>query len=689
MKQKKNRQAEGSQHFWRSISFKVAMVLLAAVVVVFSVTGLLIFSYTKSLLISNAEANVETKTEAVSNQVNSMFSEKSAIVRQIASNQQIADYLESAANRDEALTDPSYRGVMDSLNKIVQTDKDVAMVWVASKKGNFLIGNDDLIQDESFDIETRPWYEPALNEEDVYFTEPYMDQVFGKVILSVMKQIKVNGQPYGFVAIDIFLDDLPNIMQTYTKDEDGYTFLLGADGTVLYHPEESHILNDKLQDLEGDLGSIGENMIAGESDMKTVDVNNRKEYIGYAPITSTGWSAAVALPRESALSELSSYTTKMVSYFSIASLFVILIGYVLTRYMLRAIPTITSRLKEMAAGDMTTRIDIQSKDEIGQVADSINTMIESFASTVDHMNDSIERMSASSQQLTAVSVDSVKSSNEAVEAIQEIVRGADQQVEAAEQTSLSMEEMAAGVQKIAESATAVSEQTNGSVTDAENGYREVQKAIEKMKRVKETVGVSAEELKSMEQHSKKIDEMVSGINDIATQIQLLSLNASIEAARAGEHGQGFAVVAEEIKKLSLQSQEFSGNITTIIQDIHSVTSKATGSIEQGVIDVEEGSQILNRSGKVFEHITNAFQSIADQVLEVSSASEQMSAGTEEVTAAMNDISNVTKGSFEFTQGISAGSERQLQLMDNISESAKMLSDMAEEMQDILARFKTK
>lgn len=182
--------------------------------------------------------------------------------------------------------------------------------------------------------------------------------------------------------------------------------------------------------------------------------------------------------------------------------------------------------------------------------------------------------------------------------------------------------------------------------------------------------------------------MVSGITNIAEQTQLLSLNASIEAARAGEHGKGFAVVATEVKQLSEESQEFSSRIAGIIREVQTVTMSASKLMNQGVLDVDKGSAILDTAGSAFKQMTNSFHSIADQVSEVSAATEEISAGTEEVTAAMSDISEVTKGSFEHTKGIASAAEKQLTFMDEISSSAKTLSEMAEELKTALTTFKT-
>ncbi|MEN1967892.1 methyl-accepting chemotaxis protein [Lentibacillus sp. N15] len=664
-------------------------VLLLAIVIVFSLTGVFNYVYTKSLLVKNIESDLSTKSDAIADQVNSMFAQKQAMVRQIAANQEITDYLKSTHSRDEAKTDSHYESVMNSLDNIIKTDDSIAMVWVASDKGNFLIGNDDLLQDENFDIKSRPWYEPALAEDDVYFTEPYLDQVFGKTILSVMTQIKQGDQTLGFVAIDLFMDELPELMQSYTLGKDGYSFLIAEDGTVLYHPDDKLILKQKLLDMPGDIGNIGTKMIDKEKGLELANVNNQKEYIGYSPVPTTGWSVGTSLPEKEALAGLGAYTQKMILFFGIACLLLIIIVYLLSKYMLKAIGHITKVIKQLSTGDLTHKLQIKSHDEMGQVAASVNIMIDSFRKTINQVNQSAEQLATSSEQLTAVSNDSVRFSNEVAASTQNIVHGSEQQKEGIEQTSFSMEEMAAGVQKVAESTSLVSEQTSISAKEARDGYNNIQHAMEQMDRIKHSVGIASNEIKKLEEYSKTIDTIVTGITDIAAQTQLLALNASIEAARAGEHGKGFAVVAEEVKKLSVESQQFSSQIAAIIKEVQTVTTSSATLMNQGVIDVDEGSATLDTAGGVFKQMTITFQAIADQVAEVSAASEEISAGTEEVTAAMNDMTEVTTGSLEHTKGIASAAEKQLTIMDEIASSAKSLSTMADNLQVALTKFKTK
>ncbi|MDY0409848.1 PDC sensor domain-containing protein [Paracerasibacillus soli] len=157
----------------KSISLKVSFVLLITIVIIFSITGSVIYSYTKSLLIRNIETELTTKSDAIAAQVDHLFAEKGAVIKQFASNHGVANLLDTTKSRNEVQSNPQFKGIMQTLDSIVETNDNVAMAWIASSKGNFLIGSNNLLSDPSFDIFSRPWYKPALAEDDVYFTDPY------------------------------------------------------------------------------------------------------------------------------------------------------------------------------------------------------------------------------------------------------------------------------------------------------------------------------------------------------------------------------------------------------------------------------------------------------------------------------------------------------------------------------------
>ncbi|NGP46872.1 methyl-accepting chemotaxis protein, partial [Bacillaceae bacterium SIJ1] len=183
------------------------------------------------------------------------------------------------------------------------------------------------------------------------------------MVLSAVQSVEVAGNTVGFVGVDVLLDNLPQLMEAHHLGNDGYAFLLSKDGTFLYHPDKE-IANTNLTELPAEAGKLGEKMINGESGLQLLPVNERNEYIGYSPVTTTNWSVGTSLPESEALASLETFSMQMLLYFAISCILLICIVYFVASYMLKPIPKMMSVLKQLASGDLTPRLHIQSKDEM-------------------------------------------------------------------------------------------------------------------------------------------------------------------------------------------------------------------------------------------------------------------------------------------------------------------------------------
>ncbi|MDR6554379.1 methyl-accepting chemotaxis protein [Paenibacillus qinlingensis] len=471
----------------------------------------------------------------------------------------------------------------------------------------------------------------------------------------------------------------------------GYGYLMSPSGGLLTYPGKEHAGKNIADVLpKSEVAKLQETVLkekSGTFSFKGDDGIARG--ISFDTIPSTGWRLVTNMVDSEVYGAVE--TAKEVSIWLavITTIVVAAIALLVSTATTKPILAITEAVKKMAQGDLTPRLTIKRSDELGQLGTNMNQMLDSFSEIVGKASLTAEQLGASSEELTAAATESVGISNRIVESMQEVFNASEGQLMGAEQTSIAMGEMAVGVQRIAESSAVVTEASHTSMMEVQQGSIAIHQAVEQMKFINDSVGKSAEDMRVLEAYSQKIGEIVSVITEIANQTQLLSLNASIEAARAGEQGRGFAVVANEVKKLAEQSSSSAKDISELIREVQSSTTRAVQAMNSGVKDVEKGSELIDEAGQVFNRVTVAFQEISDQIQEVSAASQEMSAGTEEVSASMSEIVSMTKASHEHGQGISQGSEKQLAAMEEISASAEDLSHMAQELQESLSRFKTR
>jgi methyl-accepting chemotaxis protein len=349
---------------------------------------------------------------------------------------------------------------------------------------------------------------------------------------------------------------------------------------------------------------------------------------------------------------------------------------------------IAGAAQKIASGDLTVdEIKVKNKDEIGDLAKSFNQMVKNLRELIHQVASSAEQVAASAEELTASAEQTSKAAEQIAATMQEVAAGVDKQVQGVEETSQTVNEMSIGAQQIASNVQNVSSIAVETSEKATHGGKTIEIAIKQMNSINETVNGLAEAIKSLGERSKEIGQITNVITGIAEQTNLLALNAAIEAARAGEQGRGFAVVADEVRKLAEQSAQSTQQISQLISAIQEETNKAVQSMEAATKEVVEGIGVVNTAGESFHQIQNAVDEVTSHIQEISSAIQQMAAGTEQMVQSVQQIAKVAETSAAGTQEASSVTEEQLASMEEISSSAESLSHMAEELQMLIGKFK--
>lgn len=674
----------------RKISRKVTFALFIAIFLIFSATGFFIHSYTKSILLERVEESLANQSDAIADQVNSMFKEKATIVRQIVTNQEVIKYLNTTDSRDDALDNDYYAGVSKALDEIVETDESIAMAWVASNRSNFLVGSNEVLSDPSFDIASRPWYEQAIAEEEVYFTEPYMDEVFGEIILSAMTPISENGNVIGIVAIDIFLDELPNLMESFKLGENGYSFLVTNDGTFIYHPDDSFILNDEknILSFDGEISDIGAKMLAGESGLQSLVVNNNREYVGYSPVPTTGWAIGTSLPEEEALSVLETFTLFMVSFFIAACLILLVVVTIVLTRMLRNIPRVTEVMNELGQGNLNVvNIETKSQDEIGQLVTSTNLMQQRMRELISKISTVSETVNSKSEELTQSANDVKAGSEQVATTMQDLADGSESQANSTTELSAIMASFSEEAIEAHNNSTQVYESSNSVLEHTKEGSNLMERSTEQMKRIDHIIYESVQKVESLDTESKKISELVSVIKGIADQTNLLALNASIEAARAGESGKGFAVVANEVGKLADQVASSITGITDIVETIQYESAQVTESLRDGYKEVEQGTEQLTVTRNTFEEISTSVTQMVEGIRTISDNLSSISAKSDKMNVNIQEIAAISEESAAGVEQTSASSQQITSSMEEVVASSYELAILAEELNELIHQFR--
>jgi len=284
-------------------------------------------------------------------------------------------------------------------------------------------------------------------------------------------------------------------------------------------------------------------------------------------------------------------------------------------------------ISQAGRGDLTVRART-SNDSLGNVVESVNTMLDNYTAVIERARKS--------------ALDVMASVNSILLAAEEMTSGASQQDHEITNTSSAVEELTVSMKQVSNNAEASAEAARRALDAAEQGNRAVRDTLEGMQRIRASVQASAKKIKSLGDRSLEISEIINVINDITEQTNLLALNAAIEAARAGEAGRGFAVVADEVRKLAEHSRSATKDIAALIKAIQAETNEAVVVMEEGTREVEGGASLADQAGKALEAISSVVRQSAELVQEISLASKQQVRGTEGVAHAMQIISSITR-----------------------------------------------
>lgn len=365
----------------------------------------------------------------------------------------------------------------------------------------------------------------------------------------------------------------------------------------------------------------------------------------------------------------------------------ITVGILITRMIVKPTEELKNLLSKAEKGDLTVKGSYQSKDEIGALTASFNNMINSLRGILLTVNENSHQVATASEELTASADQTTAASEHVASAIQEIASASENSKTKLEQNADALKEALEGVLRIAEKSTTVSELAKESEKEAEEGGQFVENNLAQMRSIHESIRKSNEVIQSLSHRSQEIGKILDVISGIADQTNLLALNAAIEAARAGEHGKGFAVVADEVRKLAEQSQTSTKMIADLINRIQEDTEESVQTMSEIMNNAEKGVKVSVETSNKFMQILDKTRNITPQIEEITATVQQISASVEEVSTSASEIALLVQKNSASFEEIAASTEEQLASMEEIHASAKSLAQMAEELESLVSQFK--
>lgn len=371
----------------------------------------------------------------------------------------------------------------------------------------------------------------------------------------------------------------------------------------------------------------------------------------------------------------------------VALILLVSLSVVIARMIVRPIKEVKGLLTKAENGDFTVKGSYQSKDEIGELTTSFNNMTNTLQSVFTTVQDSSQQVASASEQLSASAEQNSKASEHITLTVQELASGSDKQVDKVEDSSKVITEITNHTKTIADHTEKITKDVLHASEMSLEGNQAIKKVNEQMNSIYENVNSLSEAIKGLNDRSNEIGQITNVITGISAQTNLLALNAAIEAARAGEHGKGFAVVADEVRKLAEESTSSTEKIAQLIQLIQSDTDNTIQTMKKAAEEVYSGLNVVHVAGDSFQKIELAVNGVVSQIEDISESLKKLANGTDIVNESIQNVSDVAKESAMITQNISAATEEQLASMEEISSSSQSLARLADDLQIAIKQFK--
>lgn len=649
-----------------SLSSRIIRAISAPVVLVFLVSGFLILGYSKIQVDNLKETELEVKSRAAAYQVSEFFTAYLSQAQQIAANREYEDLLKKSADGTRLDELAGYDSVYKSMVKAAETDtENILAVWVGGFGVSELIQSDGFISDVGWDITQRPWYH-VKSSKSVYLTPPYVDASTGQMIITAAAPIieEGTGEVLGAAGIDIALTQIGAIMKQYTLGESGKFMLVDSEGTIIFYPD-TELINTKASE-SGLSDNAVEALEENRCEFMEYRMDGVRQFGNISMVGDTGWNVMSMLSAREFNLTINKLLLSVILIFTAGIIAIILIVRLISGNIIKPLKVLTGAAQKIAAGDLDVEVKAVSNDEIGVLGDAFHDTVSRLKDYIVYINEIAGVLAKIAEgdirfELTQDYVGEFEVLKTGLLSIQkklsgalthinevagQVSEGASQIAQVASTIAASSADQSSSVEKLDKSIKSVNNLSGENHNNAELANKSAQTASayieDGSRKLEELTGKIAE----INETSQKINGIMEIIEDISSQTNMLSLNASIEAARAGEAGRGFAVVANEVGSLANQtagsSQETGVLITAILKairqgmDVAEETTKAMMEVLENARDVStrvEGiSESTRKEAEAIGELTREAEQITAAVESNMAISEESVAASEELAS---------------------------------------------------------
>ncbi|MDF2890198.1 MAG: methyl-accepting chemotaxis sensory transducer [Clostridia bacterium] len=661
-----------------SLKMKLIISFLVLISIPISVLGTLSYNMSSDALQSTIEQQLVQITDLTAESIHTnLIAEQESL--QIAAQNTIFTSAFIQTDDTQALND-AYNYILSLKKKMTELET----VFVVDLQGNALATNEGI--GTALNVADREYFKQAANGKSTV-SEILTSKITNKPVVAIAEPIYLNDQVIGVLGASVDFKTLSSHAAEVKIGKNGYAYMIDRSGVFIYHPTTDKILKDNIKDIKSDeLQALVKKMQAGESGTGFYTYQDVYKFVRFVPVGQ--WVLVLTAEYDEYMRPALTIRQSTIIIAVSCIIAAMLIAYFISTYNIVLPIRKLQRLMSIAGnGDLTVAATITTKDEIGELAKSFNEMIAHQSSIVSQVRIGAQELAAAAEEMAA-STEQINAATEEINtSIQTVAAGAQKQNVSIVDTSQVLVQLSSLVQIARSKADDTNQNVVFTVNTAENGREKVKDTIRAIDTISSTTKDTMEVLNILDSLSSKVGGITVTINSLAEQTNLLALNAAIEAARAGEHGKGFAVVADEVRKLSELSNTGAREIEALVHEMITQTQQAVQSINEGKNAVDNGVKVAGETDTAFLNIIKALESIVKNIFEIVDITKDEVATSDQIIKLIDVVASITEDTTANSQEVAAAVEEQTATVETIASTSEQMSAMAVSLESLVKKFK--
>jgi len=617
---------------FQNLTFRQKLLFSIIPLVIIAITVLAYITYQNA-----AKSLIAAEDEAMVKMVNKTMDE---LKLWVADREKEAQLFSMNRTLQEACSGRSLADAQATLSKDLALSPVYEDIFLADQNGKLIITATGTAIDKFVLAEDYQTNVSSARQGKVYMGKVFASGSTGRPLVTITTPVYQNNQQVGIFGILVKLDEFSDLYLADVKfGQSGYLVIIDGTGLALAHPKKEIVLKTNFTQYDW-----GRQVVAEKNGKINYTFEGIQKIGNFRTYDRNGWIFYAVATKAEFLAPVKKLLSISVGVGVIAVGLLLVITLLITNQIFGVIGGVVNRLKDIAQGegDLTSRIQYNNQDEVGDLTKWFNIFVEKIQALVKQVKVSIEQVGNASEEISSAS--------------EQMASGAEEQQSQLSEIATSMEQMSAMILESSKNANETQENANQANKAAEDGTSTVQETIAGIENVANITLKASEQIATLEQRSSEIGKVIQVIDDIADQTNLLALNANIEAARAGEAGRGFAVVADEVRKLAERTVKATAEIGDQIKSIQYAVRESVEAMNKVAERSKDGQKVASKAGEALEKITQLVKNVNQAITQVASAADEQSSGAEEISKNVETVSTVAKEAASSAQELAASSE---------------------------------